>query len=74
MDGAALLQTVALKTTILARPFIEPDAARASSTPSFHWQRETGFTAKAVAQLAGQTCCLLDQFTYARKNRLTATA
>jgi hypothetical protein len=32
MDGAG-----ALTTTILARLFIEPDAARASSTPSFHW-------------------------------------
>jgi hypothetical protein len=30
----ALLQTVALTTTILARLFIEPDAARAPSTPS----------------------------------------
>jgi hypothetical protein len=30
----ALLQTVALTTTILARPFIEPDAARAPSTSS----------------------------------------
>src|SRR5277367_1896183 len=31
MDGAP---SVALTTTILARPFIEPDAARAPSTPS----------------------------------------
>jgi hypothetical protein len=30
----ALLQTVALTTTILARLFIEPDATRAPSTPS----------------------------------------
>jgi hypothetical protein len=35
-----LLQTVALTTTILARPFIEPDAARAPSTPS-HLERKS---------------------------------
>ena len=37
----ALLQTVALTTTILARPFIKPDAARASSTPSLQIAVET---------------------------------